>query len=259
MTRFNTRESILLQNIEDCLNRVDILNIISLCEKYEVQSAAATTTIIQMHHHHQPSSESPTATTTSTINHNNDNNHPNPQSSQSSPPPPPPLPHILTILLASYLIIDDLPAASMLCKRITPDIKATNDFMNLHKVFISLYKKQAPDAYPLLDHNMYTPELQPLIQLLGKSIRERAFALITKAYTNIPLSLISRALGLSIEESHLLVTTAGWAIDNNTVANRPPPIISDVKKAGDANGIVGIDGLKRISTVADYVVKLELV
>ena len=126
---------------------------------------------------------------------------------------------------------------------------------------MSLCRKLPAQAYPHLEVSLYQREIRPLIGLLSKRIRERVFALLQKAYTDVPLATISQALGLSLDNARKLVTTAGWTIDDTTgIATRPPTTIYNKgMSTGGTGGLVGLDGLQRISTVADYVVNLERV
>ncbi|TPX47111.1 hypothetical protein SeLEV6574_g02844 [Synchytrium endobioticum] len=211
------------------MSRLDVASIISICEDLELRRAAMPTCF-------------------SINNANGTKNNSNSPSSLVS-----------ATLLAAYLITDDLPAARMLCKRVTRDIRETTDYDLLHRVWSNLYKKLPAEAYPHLDPNKYTPELRPLILLLAKTIRERVFTLVTKAYTDVPLSIVSHAMGCAPAEAHMIATTAGWTVNASTGIASRPPITAVNRVGGVGDEIVGVNGLRRISTVADYVVNLERV
>ena len=87
MTDMRIKQSLLVA-LRDGIHRLDVPNIINICEEYEIRQAAM-----------------PLLFKTGNANVSKD------------------IPPIHLILLAAYLIMDDLSTARMLCKRLDPDIK----------------------------------------------------------------------------------------------------------------------------------------
>ncbi|TPX30891.1 hypothetical protein SmJEL517_g05664 [Synchytrium microbalum] len=213
--------------VNAAIGQLDIALVIAYCEEFELREATIPQAVVE-----------------------------NVTNGNAAQPTVHPRQHIYTASLAAYLISDDLASARMLCKRATADIKAYPAFASLHQVFTSLYKNLPAATYTHLDAANYSTDLRPLIEELKKRIRERVFVLITKAYTDVPLSTIANSLGLSLDDTRAVCTQAGWMIDATTgIATRPPapPTLA----AAATGGIVGADGLKRMATISDYVVNLE--
>ncbi|XP_037077311.1 COP9 signalosome complex subunit 8-like isoform X2 [Pollicipes pollicipes] len=135
-------------------------------------------------------------------------------------------PEVYTKLLACYLLENDLCSAKFLWKRAPTSAKeADGTLAALWMVGQKLWTKNFPGTYAALRRE-WPAYLQQAIGELEAVIRERALALVARAYTSITLADLTAFVGLPSEQVARLAQERGWAVDGTVVGPRPaaPPL-----------------------------------
>uniref|UniRef100_A0A8H8CNR9 CSN8/PSMD8/EIF3K domain-containing protein n=1 Tax=Psilocybe cubensis TaxID=181762 RepID=A0A8H8CNR9_PSICU len=134
---------------------------------------------------------------------------------------------VISPLVLSHLILDDLPAALYALLRLPENLA----FLPVTKAFSALVtatmNRQHSNVYDqvntlnalVANHDFVDKELSAVIsQLLSVFIdnfRRRTFALLTKAYTSLPLSLACSYLALSAEQVIETAQKHSWSYDSS--------------------------------------------
>lgn len=167
-------------------------------------------------------------------------------------------PQVYGQLLAIYLLINDLPSAKYLWKRIPDHIKTQNSELTaVWQVGKHLWHHDYPNIYSsITSYQNWPMHLGNIMNLLLESTRNRAKILISKAYSTISLNDCVKLLGQPEEEAIRTIKSLGWALDtetNHVAPIKPLPQISSSK-----HGLLGLDnGVELLNKLTQYVVFLE--
>lgn len=122
-------------------------------------------------------------------------------------------PQVYGQLLAIYLLQNDLPNAKFLWKRIPQEIKQSHSELgNIWKVGQGLWYKDFPAIYTGLNQD-WPDYVKPAMKELGERTRQRALALVAKAYSSISLDDTASFLGVPRPEVADVVRPLGWVVD----------------------------------------------
>lgn len=129
--------------------------------------------------------------------------------------------------LMLYLIVDDLDNSRHLWRRIDDGCKAAGtELAAVWEVGKQLWlRTNIVMAYTALERE-WSPELAPLAAALKEAVRQRQFALLSKAYSNLSLATVCAALALTDNDASEYCTSRGWAFDPATgllVPVKPAP------------------------------------
>ncbi|KAJ3040335.1 COP9 signalosome complex subunit 8 [Rhizophlyctis rosea] len=217
--------------VQNLIQNQDFASLTTLLEDWELEGYTRYSNTPSQTSH---TSSSPTATSAT---------HPS-----ITQPAPLRLTTLLPLLLCTYLIQNDLPAARALIKR-TPLQFRQNipDFGPLVDIFNKLWNRDIPAVYPLLsaatatngqgegdDSSMkvetesssgagnsasttqhtWDATLTPLILALRQAIQNLTFRLLGRAYESLPASAAATYLGVpSASEMEPPLAQAGWSVD----------------------------------------------
>ncbi|KAI8929272.1 hypothetical protein BC831DRAFT_509371 [Entophlyctis helioformis] len=165
-----------------------------------------------------------------------------------------PLPVVATALLAAFIVQDDLSAARFLVKRTLPADRSPV-FVGLATVAIQLWKRDYGGihlalAEPALDAAVAGPAGAAttsakidglLVQWVRDAVRQRALALIAKAYSSLPADRFAAMVGLAArsngssngatgETVESIVAHLGWRFD--TASSMIFPVAGSVAAVG---------------------------
>ncbi|KAJ3541306.1 hypothetical protein NM688_g6107 [Phlebia brevispora] len=122
---------------------------------------------------------------------------------------------IITPLVLSYLVVDDLPPARHALSRLPSPLESLPVSQALAKLVASATERKYANIYPraeelhraVQDSVIPGGDLKPIANLLLQqyieTFRRKTFALISKAFTSIPLALVQQYLGCSEEQARL--------------------------------------------------------
>lgn len=121
-------------------------------------------------------------------------------------------------LVLSYLILDDIPPARFALTRLPPPLIRHPLTEGLFNLVASTSERNYPQVYirgrALADALSADADCsvfgQSMVKTFISSFRNRAFNLISKAYTSIPVSLAESYLGLGRDELLPIVTRHKW-------------------------------------------------
>ncbi|XP_027197722.2 COP9 signalosome subunit 8 [Dermatophagoides pteronyssinus] len=126
-------------------------------------------------------------------------------------------PQIYGQLLAIYLLINDLPNAKLLWKRIPNEIKQSNpEIQAVWNVGVKLFKRELSDIYSLVDSVEWPLHLKNIMNCIKEATRNRMLNLIGKAYSYIRLDDVSSFLGYDETQTIEKIHTLGWQYDCET-------------------------------------------
>ncbi|KAI2804665.1 COP9 signalosome complex subunit 8 [Blomia tropicalis] len=125
-------------------------------------------------------------------------------------------PQIYGQLLAIYLLINDLPNAKLLWKRIPKDIKESNsEIQAVWDVGIKISLRQFSSIYSLIDQTQWPSHLNNIMNCIKESTRDRLLTLISKAYTSYEFKDLVLCLGLSETETMEKISKLGWTYEHD--------------------------------------------
>ncbi|KAH9421767.1 COP9 signalosome complex subunit 8 [Dermatophagoides pteronyssinus] len=126
-------------------------------------------------------------------------------------------PQIYGQLLAIYLLINDLPNAKLLWKRIPNEIKQSNpEIQAVWNVGVKLFKRELSDIYSLVDSVEWPLHLKNIMNCIKEATRNRMLNLIGKAYSYIRLDDVSSFLGYDETQTIEKIHALGWQYDCDT-------------------------------------------
>ncbi|KAF7488665.1 COP9 signalosome complex subunit 8 [Sarcoptes scabiei] len=129
-------------------------------------------------------------------------------------------------LLAIYILINDLPNAKLIWKRIPKDIKENHkEIVLAWNVGVKIIQRDWAAIYPMIDSVDWPNHLKNIMSCLKESTRERMLISIGKAYSSIKLSDICAALGLDKIETIQKIKTFDWEIDEDGEYVKPKRLI----------------------------------
>ncbi|KAI8340664.1 COP9 signalosome [Chlamydoabsidia padenii] len=135
------------------------------------------------------------------------------------PNPPIPLTQIYTAYLGSYIIADDLHSARFVRKRMLKKVETNHWILegeteNMWQVCAALWKTEYSAAYVILnDSSRWSTRIQPMINDILESIRERVALLLAKAYTTITMDNVISFFGMQEQDIIQALSTKGWTYD----------------------------------------------
>ncbi|RDB21421.1 COP9 signalosome complex subunit 8 [Hypsizygus marmoreus] len=172
---------------------------------------------------------------------------------------------VVAPLVLAYLIIDDLPPARYALTRLPEGLTSNSLAKALIDLLASTWDRKHANVYSraeslfILVHQpgFYNDKLASvitgLIEVFVESFRQRTFALLSKAYTSLPLSLAETYIGLKADRLLPVAEHAQWSFDTFTDTLKPRPT-SVVSTAPEPT----FSSLSTFHFVADSVAKLEL-
>ena len=101
----------------------------------------------------------------------------------------------------------------------------------------------------------WSPLTAPLVEALCDRQRDRATALIERAYTSVTVAAAAAALGLAEGEAVERCTKQGWESDPAAGLLRPKGAKDGA--AGDGGGLPLDGGLRQLEQLTSYIVHLE--
>ncbi|KAI0064715.1 hypothetical protein BV25DRAFT_1823119 [Artomyces pyxidatus] len=158
-------------------------------------------------------------------------------------------------LVLAYLILDDLPPAKFALTRLPESIAAQPLPQALFSLLASTWERRYEKVYPraeaLFDLVNQSESLEAevaavlarLVTAFVDTFRARASALISRAYTSIPLELAGTYLGLNREQLLEAAQSQRWQYDASTDIFTPAP---------QPSSRVGIRAFSAPSTVATF-------
>ncbi|KAI0247075.1 COP9 signalosome [Lactifluus subvellereus] len=136
-------------------------------------------------------------------------------------------------LVLSYLIVNDLPPAKFALMRLPDTVASLPLAQAVLNLFASVWERRYEHVYPRGDalFNLARQTdfsqaevggvLTSLVTTFTESFRQRTFALLSKAYTTIPLTLAQVYLGLPSDELLPIASRRGWHFDATTYTLTP--------------------------------------
>lgn len=168
-------------------------------------------------------------------------------------------------LVLAYLIVDNLPPARYALSRLSDSLSATSLAKSLWGLVASAWDRKYANVYSRAE-SLFKLVEQPdffdqklatviagMVTTFMESFRQRAFVLLSKVYTSVPLFLAQIYLGLSSDQLLIVAERAGWSY--NSSINILVPAASSI------DGPIMKPDFSSLSTfhfVADSVAKLEL-
>ncbi|ETW86176.1 hypothetical protein HETIRDRAFT_309227, partial [Heterobasidion irregulare TC 32-1] len=170
-------------------------------------------------------------------------------------------------LVLSYLILDDLPPAKFVLTRLPDSIASKPLPQSLFNIFASVWERKYENVYPraeaLMDiaHQADFPEglaslIATLVTQFVESFRRRTFALISRAYSSIPLALAQAYIGLSQEELLAVTEANQWTYDASSQILTPAPVAGP-RSTTYISGTSSPSTLKALDLITDSVALLE--
>ncbi|KAK5577608.1 hypothetical protein RB653_002551 [Dictyostelium firmibasis] len=153
------------------------------------------------------------------------------------------------VYLLSYLINNDIINAKHLWKRISNDLKQSNQQLkNIYTIIKSISQANPTITYTALSINL-GDDYTPFITTLKENFQQRTFELISNAYSSITVSDCSSYLGISPDDTIQFTTSKGWEHDKASNTLKPIPIHKQ---------ITGLPtGGQQIRSLTNYVLFLE--
>ncbi|CAH1789790.1 unnamed protein product [Owenia fusiformis] len=158
-------------------------------------------------------------------------------------------PQIYSQLLAIYLVQNDISNAKLLWKRIPLSVKTSNpDLGQVWSVGQKMWSRDYSAVYEALQKD-WPDYLKAVMAALLESTRQRAFTLVSQAYSSINADDFSAFMGMPVAEAVTAATNRGWQADPQT------RLISPKKEEKPA--AVAIPNDQQMARFTDYVSFLE--
>ncbi|XP_046903310.1 COP9 signalosome complex subunit 8, partial [Hypomesus transpacificus] len=159
-------------------------------------------------------------------------------------------PQVYAQLLSLYLLHNDMNNARYLWKRIPQAIKSANpELTAVWAVGQRIWQRDFPGIYTSIAAYQWSENIQPVMEALRESSRQRAYGLVAQAYTSITAEDLAAFVGYSVEEAVKGVVSQGWHADPATRMVMPqkpdPPPVSLVPNE------------QQLARLTDYVAFLE--
>ncbi|XP_018415441.1 PREDICTED: COP9 signalosome complex subunit 8 isoform X2 [Nanorana parkeri] len=159
-------------------------------------------------------------------------------------------PHIYSQLLALYLLHNDMNNGRYLWKRIPPPIKSANAELGwIWEVGQRIWQRDFPGIYASIAAHQWSENILPIMEAVRDETRQRAFGLVSQAYTSISADDLAAFVGLSVEDAVKGVLEQGWQADSATRMVMP--------KKPDSAPLSLIPNEQQLARLTDYVAFLE--
>eukprot|EP01084_Bolivina_argentea_P056475 103376_1 len=89
--------------------------------------------------------------------------------------------------LLTYLILDELPLAKYLFKRVPKEIRGMQSFVDIWDIGCSMWKSDHSGTYKKIENIKCNPVFKPFIDRLSINYRSKQAALVCKSYTSITI------------------------------------------------------------------------
>lgn len=171
-------------------------------------------------------------------------------------------------LVLSYLIQDDISAARFALMRLPDKLAAHALSRALSDLIAAAWNRQYAAVYPRAGHvldlcsgNAIPDEdlasvITSLISVFVETFRKKTFALLSKAYTSIPLSLTQTYLGLSTDQTISAAKAHGWNYDVSTQVFTPAAAFGTASRSAGISG--GPSTVETFNEVAKSITRLEM-
>ncbi|ESP00760.1 hypothetical protein LOTGIDRAFT_225752 [Lottia gigantea] len=156
-------------------------------------------------------------------------------------------PQIYGQLLAVYLLQNDTCNAKFLWKRIPTNLK-TGELSLVWAVGQKVWQRDHPSVYDTLKQD-WSEDIKPIMTALKETIHERAFKLVSLAYSSIHSEDLAAFIGLTVPEAIQAVKNRGWTVDaqSKIITPKKPEKLIDPPLSSD----------HQLSVLTDYVSFLE--
>ncbi|CAG8530286.1 2830_t:CDS:2 [Ambispora gerdemannii] len=158
-----------------------------------------------------------------------------------------PIEEVYAPYLAAYLILNQLPAAKFLWKRI-PERQKTDEIRAIWNVGTALWNREFENVYGLIEGKPWSSLVAPLMTKLAELVRERVLDLLSEAYSSIAIDKAAQRLGLPQEQLIQVLTNRGWVLDAATKTLQPKTHKTE---------IVQNTSFTNFSRLTDLVIQLE--
>ncbi|CAG8480184.1 5030_t:CDS:2 [Ambispora leptoticha] len=158
-----------------------------------------------------------------------------------------PIEEIYAPYLAAYLLLNQLPAAKFLWKRI-PERTKTDEIRAIWNVGTALWNREFENVYGLIEGKPWSSSVEPLMTRLAELVRERVLNLLSEAYSSIAVDKAAHRLGLPQEQLIQILSNRGWVLDAATNTLQPKTHKTE---------IVQNISLTNFSQLTDLVIQLE--
>ncbi|XP_078537495.1 COP9 signalosome complex subunit 8 [Lissotriton helveticus] len=159
-------------------------------------------------------------------------------------------PQVYSQLLALYLLHNDMNNARYLWKRIPPAIRSANaELGNIWSVGQRIWQKDFPGIYTSIAAHSWSENIQVIMEALRDATRQRAFGLVSQAYTSISADDFATFVGLPVEDAVKGVLEQGWQADSATRMVMP--------KKPESAPVALIPNEQQLARLTDYVAFLE--
>ncbi|RKO89827.1 COP9 signalosome [Blyttiomyces helicus] len=220
-----------MSSITECIQRGDMPSLAALCEDKELTAAVASVGVNSIAPGHSTSAAPSTS-------------GPDPTSRLCDP-------SIYVYLLLAHMILNDLPAARSLVRRVPPHAQV-REFTALADAASHLWARDLPAFHAVLASSeaaiqWSSPHVAALVERLAVAVRDRTLALLARAYTSVSIADAAALLGWAVADVPARVAQLGWEINGEWV----------VPKAAPAQKLAKSPGLVQMAGIADVVIHLE--
>ena len=147
--------------------------------------------------------------------------------------------NLYTQLLALYVLLDDLPSAKLLWKRLPQELKQEPEsdlqqVWNLATIMIRSSLREIPQVYVIIRGRSWPHFIEKIVGQIALHVKERMISLISQTYSHIRLEDVARFTGCATEvEATSLVSSLGWTFDETSPAF---VIVNSKKTTPSTNG-----------------------
>ncbi|CAM9422315.1 unnamed protein product [Phaeothamnion confervicola] len=151
--------------------------------------------------------------------------------------------------MALYILFDELESARHFWKRLPAPAKGgTSEVPYLWNSARCFLLRNVPGAYASLERQ-WSPQLEPMVEIVVRRLRQRHLALMAKVYTALPLVQAAGMLGMDAATARVAVLEQGWAVDDLAGGAAAGPLVRPDRKraaaaavATAASGGIGVGG-----------------
>jgi hypothetical protein len=131
-----------------------------------------------------------------------------------------------TIMILGYLIVDDLPSAKFVWKRIPDQFKQGKDVHAAWAIGKAMWNQNHKGVFEAIRAFRWNPLLQQLVSLLEESYRNRMIVLVSRAYTTVRVADLAILLGANEVETRKFAESRQWSVRGDIVSPIAPPAAS---------------------------------
>eukprot|EP00039_Didymoeca_costata_P006712 m.92689 g.92689 ORF g.92689 m.92689 type:complete len:182 (+) comp13360_c0_seq2:135-680(+) len=154
-------------------------------------------------------------------------------------------PEQLCILMAQYLLLDELTKARLLYKRAAATLKDIREFHILFDLCKLLWQKQPITQF--VTNQAWSPSIQPIMTKLIETFQEKTMVLLSQSYSVIKMDELARALGVSSEKALSFGIARNWTHNSDSNSLTRPEI----------KGTQGNEEKVQLQQLTEVVVHLE--